>query len=186
MVSYWKIFLVFAKIGAFTIGGGPAMLPVIQNEIVRRGWMNQEDFTDIVALAQAAPGLLAVNISIFTGYRLKGTAGSIVATVGSILPSFLTILFIAMIFSGFQDNPVVAKIFKGIRPVVVALILVPMINMAKSANRSWWAWVLSAATLCLVAFMKVSPIYILVTVIVISASIGHFRNRDKGEREDGR
>ena len=87
MVSYWQIFLIFAKIGAFTIGGGMAMIPLIQNEIVRRGWMKEEDFPDIIALAQSAPGLLAVNIAIFTGYRLKGTKGSIVATVASVLPS---------------------------------------------------------------------------------------------------
>lgn len=177
MTSYRQIFITFAKIGAFTIGGGPAMLPLIQNEMTKRGWIAQEDFNDIVALAQAAPGLLAVNISIFAGYKIKGTKGSIVATIGSILPSFLAILAIAMVFSGFQDNPIVVKIFKGIRPVVVALILVPMLNMAKTANRTWWAWALSAATLILVAFLKVSPIYILLTVIIIAAAISYYRNR---------
>ena len=177
MASYRQIFLTFAKIGAFTIGGGPAMLPVIQSEMIKKGWMTQEDFTDIVTLAQAAPGLLAVNISIFTGYKLKGTSGSIVATIGSILPSFLSILIIAMVFSGFQDNPIVVKAFKGIRPVVVALILIPMINMERTANRRWWAWALSAATLISVAFLEVSPIYILLTVIVVSASISWYTNR---------
>lgn len=134
--SYWQIFLTFAKIGAFTIGGGYAMLPIIQNEIVRKGWLKEEDFTDIVALAQSAPGLLAVNISIFTGHKLRGTKGSIIATLGSILPSFIIILAIAMLFSGYQDNPIVVKIFKGIRPVTVALIAVPMINMAKRRTRN--------------------------------------------------
>ncbi|MBQ9093757.1 MAG: chromate transporter [Prevotella sp.] len=177
MASYWQIFITFAKIGAFTIGGGYAMLPIIQNEIVRRGWLKEEDFTDIVALAQSAPGLLAVNISIFTGHKLRGTKGSIVATLGSILPSFLIILAIAMLFSGYQDNPTVIKIFKGIRPVVVALIAVPMINMAKTANRKWWAWLLSAVTLALVAFLKISPIYILLTVIVVAAAVSWWRTK---------
>ncbi len=174
MVSYWQIFTTFAKIGAFTIGGGYAMLPIIQSEIVKRGWLKEEDFTDIVALAQSAPGLLAVNISIFTGHKLRGTRGSIAATLGSILPSFLIILAIAMVFSDFQNNPTVIKIFKGIRPVVVALIAVPMINMAKKANRTWWAWVISAASLALVAFLNVSPIYILLTIIIISAAIAKY------------
>ena len=169
--SYWQIFLTFAKIGAFTIGGGYAMLPIIRNEIVRKGWLQEEDFTDIVALAQSAPGLLAVNISIFTGHKLRGTRGSIVATFGSILPSFLIILAIAMLFSGYQDNPMVIKIFKGIRPVVVALIAVPMIDMARKANGKWWAWMLSGISLALVAFLNVSPIYILLTVIVIAVAI---------------
>ena len=177
MVSLWHIFIVFAKIGAFTIGGGYAMLPVIRNEIVKKGWLQEDDFTDIVALAQTAPGLLAVNISIFTGHKLRGTKGSIIATLGSILPSFLIILAIAALFSGYQDNPVVIKIFKGIRPVTVALIAVPMIDMAKKANRKWWAWAVSAAALILVGFLKVSPIYILVTVIVAGAGIGYFRDR---------
>ncbi len=179
MVSYWQIFLTFAKIGAFTIGGGYAMLPIIQNEITDKGWLKQEDFTDIVALAQSAPGLLAVNISIFTGHKLRGTRGSIAATLGSILPSFLIILAIAMVFSDFQNNPTVVKIFKGIRPVVVALIAVPMINMAKSANRKWWAWLISAAALVLVAFLNVSPIYILLTIIVAAAAIAKYREGRK-------
>lgn len=171
MASYWQIFTVFAKIGAFTIGGGYAMLSIIQKEIVNRGWLKDEDFTDIVTLAQSAPGLLAVNISIFTGYRLRGTKGSVIATLGCILPPFAIILAIAMAFSGYQDNPTVIKIFKGIRPVVVALIAVPMLNMAKKANRTWWAWALSAVALGLVAFLKVSPIYILICVIVVAAAI---------------
>ena len=171
MASYWQIFTVFAKIGAFTIGGGYAMLSIIQKEIVSRGWLKDEDFTDIVTLAQSAPGLLAVNISIFTGYRLRGTKGSVIATLGCILPPFAIILAIAMAFSGYQDNPTVIKIFKGIRPVVVALIAVPMLNMAKKANRTWWTRTLSAVALGLVAFLKVSPIYILICVIVVAAAI---------------
>ncbi len=179
MASFWQIFTTFAKIGAFTIGGGYAMLPVIQSEITKKGWLKEEDFTDIVALAQSAPGLLAVNISIFTGHRLKGTKGSIVATLGSILPSFLIILAIAMLFTGYQDNPAVIKIFKGIRPVVVALIAVPMIDMAKKANRRWWAWIISAASLVLVAFLNISPIYILLTVIIIAAAAAKYREGRK-------
>ncbi len=181
MVSYLKIFSIFSKIGAFTIGGGYAMLPIIKTEIVKRGWMEEEDFTDIIALAQAAPGLLAVNISIFTGYRLRGVKGSIVATLGSILPSFLIILAIAAIFSGYRDNPTIIRIFKGIRPVVVALIAVPMIDMAKKGNKTWWTWVLSAAALICVAFMGISPIYILMTVIITGAAIALWREKSNRE-----
>lgn len=173
----WQLFLVFSKIGAFTIGGGYAMISLIQNEIVRRKWLGEEDFSELITLAQTAPGLLAVNISIFTGFRLRGVRGSIVATLASILPSFLIILAIAMAFSGFQDNPVVIRIFKGIRPAVVALILVPMINMAKKSDDRWWKWVLSAAALALVGFLGVSPIYILLCVIVIFLGISIYRDR---------
>lgn len=167
----------FAKIGAFTIGGGYAMISLIQNEIVRRNWLSEDDFSELITLAQTAPGLLAVNISIFTGFRLRGVKGSIVATLASILPSFLIILAIAMAFSGFQDNPIVIRVFKGIRPVVVALILVPMINMARKSDDTWWKWILSAVVLALVGFLGVSPIYILLCVIVIFLGISVYREK---------
>lgn len=175
MVSLFQLFTVFAKIGAFTIGGGYAMIPLIQAEMTRRGWLSEDELPDIVALAQSAPGVLAVNMSIFTGYRLRGLKGSIVATVGSVLPSFLAILLIAMFMSSFQDNPVVVRIFKGIRPVVVSLIAVPMINMARKNNRTWWAWAITATTLVLVAFLKVSPIYILLVIIVLAACVALYK-----------
>ena len=168
----------FAKIGAFTIGGGYAMISLIQNEIVRRNWLSEDEFSELITLAQTAPGLLAVNISIFTGFRLRGVKGSIVATLASILPSFLIILAIAMAFSGFQDNPIVIRVFKGIRPVVVALILVPMINMVRKSDDTWWKWVLSAVVLALVGFLGVSPIYILLCVIVIFLGISAYREKE--------
>ncbi len=169
-VPLWQIFAVFAKIGAFTIGGGYAMIPIIEREMNRRKWIPEEDLPDIVALSQSAPGVMAVNISIFAGYRMRGVKGSIAATLGSVLPSFLIILLIAMIFSSFKDNPVVIRIFKGIRPVVIALIAVPMINMARKSNKSWWAWLLSAVSLVLVAFLNVSPIYIILVTMVLAFS----------------
>lgn len=175
--SLWRLFGVFAKIGAFTIGGGYAMISLIQNEIVRRKWLSEDDFSELITLSQTAPGLLAVNISIFTGFRLRGVKGSIVATLASILPSFLIILAIAMAFSGFQDNPIVIRVFKGIRPVVVALILVPMINMARKSDDTWWKWVLSAVVLGLVGFLGISPIYILLCVIVIFLGISVYREK---------
>ena len=176
-VSLWQIFAVFAKIGAFTIGGGYAMIPIIQNEMARRGWISEEELPDIVALSQSAPGVMAVNISIFAGYRLRGVKGSIVATLGSITPSFLFILAIAMLFTTFKDNPWVEKAFKGIRPVVISLIAVPMVNMAKKCCKTWWAWLLAVAALVLVAFLNVSPIYILLCVIVVSFSLTYYKEK---------
>ena len=158
-VSLWQLFWVFAKIGAFTIGGGYAMIPIIQAEMSRRGWIGDDDLPDIVALSQSAPGVMAVNISIFAGHKLRGFKGSVVATLGSILPSFLIILGIAMFFSAFKDNPYVERAFKGIRPVVISL----------------WAWLVAAASLVLVAFLNVSPIYIILCVIVLGFSITYYK-----------
>ena len=177
MVPLWNIFLVFAKIGSFTIGGGYAMIPLIRDELVKRGWLSEEELPDIVALAQSAPGVLAVNMSIFAGYKMRGLKGSIAATLGSALPSFLIILLIAMLFTGYQDNPVVIRIFKGIRPVVVSLIAVPMINMARKGNKTWWAWLISFVVLFLVAFMNFSPIYILLVLIVLALSFTLIKER---------
>ena len=177
-VPLWKIFCVFAKIGAFTIGGGYAMIPLIQSELSRRGWIYDDELPDIVALSQSAPGVMAVNVSIFAGHKLRGIKGSIVATLGSILPSFLIILAIAMFFTAFKDNPWVARAFQGIRPAVIALILVPMVNMARKSCKKWWAWLLAAVSLALVAFLKVSPIYIIICVLVMGFGISYLRSPD--------
>ncbi len=153
------------------------MIPLIKEELVKRGWLSEEELPDIIALAQSAPGVLAVNMSIFAGYKMRGFKGSVAATLGSVLPSFLIILLIATLFTGYQDNPVVVRIFKGIRPVVVSLILVPMINMARKGNKTWWAWAISALTLFLVAFLKFSPIYILLILIVAAVSVTIIKER---------
>ena len=174
-VSLWQIFWVFAKIGAFTIGGGYAMIPIIQAEMSRRGWIGDDDLPDIVALSQSAPGVMAVNISIFAGHKLRGFKGSVAATLGSILPSFLIILGIAMFFSAFKDNPYVERAFKGIRPVVISLIAVPMINMARGSCKNVWTWLLALVSLVLVAFLNVSPIYIILCVLVLGFSITYYK-----------
>ena len=178
-VSLLQIFGVFAKIGAFTIGGGYAMIPIIQREMSKRGWISDDELPDIVALSQSAPGVMAVNISFFAGYRLRGIKGSIAATLGSITPSFIIILALAMFFSAFRDNPWVARAFKGIRPVVIALIAVPMLNMARKACTTWWKWLIAVAALLLVAFLNVSPIYILLVIIVIGFSATYYKEKWK-------
>lgn len=177
MISYWQIFRVFAKIGAFTIGGGIPMIAAIKSELVERKWLTDEDFIDIITLAQTAPGLFAVNISILTGHRLRGTKGSVVATIASCLPPFLIILLVAMFFTAFQENEYVIRAFKGIRPVVVALIGVPMIDMLKATKMRWWSWIIVIGSMTLVCFLKVSPIYILICVIVMAVSISWYKGK---------
>ena len=159
-----------------------ALTPVqIRDELLKKGWLTEEELPDIIALAQSAPGVLAVNMSIFAGYKMRGFKGSLAATLGSVLPSFLIILLIAMLFTGYKDNPVVIKIFKGIRPVVVSLILVPMINMARKGNKTWWAWTISAVTLFLVAFVGFSPIYILLVLIVGAVCVTLIKERRQND-----
>ena len=156
MNIYLESFGIFFKIGAFTIGGGYAMVPLIENEIVtKRKWIAQEDFIDLLA--------------IFIGYKLRGIRGSIITALGTILPSFIIILAIALFFHSFKDNPIVERIFKGIRPAVVALIAAPTFTMGRSAkiNRhNLWIPVVSALLIWLLGF---SPIW-----IIIAAGVGGF------------
>jgi chromate transporter len=178
MASLWRIFWVFAKIGAFTIGGGIPMIVAIKSELVERKWLNDEDFIDIITLAQTAPGLFAVNISILTGHKLRGTKGSVVATIASCLPPFLIILLVAMFFTSFKDNEYVIRAFKGIRPVVVALIGVPMIDMLKVTKMRWWSWAIVISSMILVCVLSVSPVYILICVIAMASFVSWYRNKN--------
>ena len=163
-----QLFLIFAKIGLFTLGGGYAMLPLMEAELtVRRDWISKKDFLDLTALAQAAPGILAVNMAIFTGYKLRGVPGAVCAALGAVLPSFSIILCIALFFHQFRENQTVERIFKGVRPVVVALIAVPVFRLGKSAGITWktiWFPVMCAL---LVWLGHVSPVY-----IVLVAGLG--------------
>ena len=180
-VSLWSIFTVFARIGAFTIGGGYAMIPLIEAEMRRKNWISEEDMPDIIVLAQSAPGILAVNMAIYSGYRLRGIKGALAASLGAVLPSFVIILLIAMLFSGIKDNPTVLKIFRGIRPVAVGLILMPAVNLARKGCRKWWAWLVLAASLVAVAFLKISPIYIILVTIIAAVALSFAKEARTGK-----
>lgn len=162
---YWTLFLTFLKIGVGTIGGGYAMLPLIQREVVDRGWLSKEDFIDLFSVAQSLPGIFAVNISIFVGYKLKKNIGSIVCALGTILPSFLIILLIATFFTQVQDNEWVEKIFKGLRPAVVALIAVPCITTARSIKLNYLTMLIPIAAALLIWMGGVSPVWIILVAI---------------------
>lgn len=162
---YWTLFLTFLKIGVGTIGGGYAMLPLIQREVVDRGWLSKEDFIDLFSVAQSLPGIFAVNISIFVGYKLKKNIGSIVCALGTILPSFLIILLIATFFTQVQDNEWVEKVFKGLRPAVVALIAVPCITTARSIKLNYLTMLIPIAAALLIWMGGVSPVWIILVAI---------------------
>ena len=178
-VSLWKLFGVFAKMGAFTIGGGYAMLPLVEQEMTGRGWIAPEDIQDIIVLSQSAPGLLAVNMAIFAGHKIRGLKGSIAAAFGAVLPSLVIILLIAMFFTRFRENEIVAKVFQGIRPAAVALILVPAVRMAVAGCKNWWTWAIAAASLLGVAFLKVSPIWITLTTICVAAAVSVLKQKKR-------
>ncbi len=162
-----KLFATFFKIGLFTIGGGYVMIPLIEKEVVERNkWIDSQEFADILAISQAAPGIFAANISIFIGYKLKGVKGSIACTAGTVLPSIAIILLIALFFQRFKEIPLVENIFKGIRPAVIALILVPTLKLAGKAELSRHTIWIPIASALAIWLLGVSPIYIIAGTIV--------------------
>lgn len=161
------------------------MIPLIEREIVYKNkWISSEEFLDIISIAQSAPGLIAVNVSIFVGHRIAGIKGSIVATIGSVMPPFIIILLVAAVFTTFKDNQTVQAVFKGIRPAVVALIAAPVFRMAVQNRLNWITGSIAVAATVLIAFLKISPIWIIVTAIaggLIMAYSRQDRNNDKKE-----
>ena len=178
---YLESFRTFFKIGLFTFGGGYAMIPLIEAEVVdKKHWISKEDFMDLLAIAQSCPGVFAINISIFIGYRLRGVKGGISCAVGTALPSFLIILLIALFFHQFKENPYVAALFRGIRPAVVALIAVPTFNMAKKAKLNKFTIWIPIVSALLIWLYGVSPILI----ILAAGFAGFFVGKAKRETHD--
>ena len=145
------------------------MLPLIQREVVdRKGWIDEEEFLNMIALAQAAPGLIAVNSAIFIGWRVGGWKGVCGAVLGAVLPSFLIILTIAMVFREWKELPAVEAAFKGIRPAVVALIAAPLFKMAKSAKISWITALIPVIAALLIWLGHVNPVWVILATIVLT------------------
>lgn len=145
------------------------MLPLIQREVVdRKGWIDEKEFLNMIALAQAAPGLIAVNSAIFIGWRIGGWRGVAGAVLGAVLPSFIIILAIATVFSEWKEQPAVEAAFKGIRPAVVALIAAPLVKMAKSARISWLTALIPIAAALLIWLGHVNPVWVILATIMLT------------------
>mgnify|MGYP000998070893 CR=1 FL=1 len=173
MQELWELFIIFCRIGGFTFGGGYAMLPIIQREIVeKRKWATDQEILDYYAIGQSTPGIIAVNTATFIGYKRKGIIGAIVATAGMVFPSLVIITLIAAYFTQFQDYQIVKHAFAGIRVAVVVLILNAVIKMWKNSVKDWTGIVIFCAAFALTAFTGISSIII----IIISAVAGIFIN----------
>lgn len=164
---YWQLFWSFFKIGAFTFGGGYAMIPLIQKEVVdRKKWLAEGEFIDMLAIAQSVPGPISLNTAVFVGNKKKGYWGSLASSLGIILPSFIIILLIALVFTEFKNNPGVERVFRGIRPAVVALIAAPLWKMGKSAGVTWKTLWIPVAAALIIWLLGLSPIYIVIAAIL--------------------
>lgn len=165
MMKFFELFYSFLKIGLFTFGGGYAMIPIIEREVIhRKHWIQEQEFFDLLTLAQSAPGPISLNASVFVGYKMHGYRGALAALLGVALPSFLIILIVAIFFSQIRENPIIDAAFKGMRPVVVALMFAPVVGLAKGMK--WWAMAVAGAVALAVWSFGFSPIYLLIIAAV--------------------
>lgn len=181
MKELLSIFMIFFRMGAFTFGGGYAMLPIIQEEIVhKRKWATDEEIIDYYAIGQCTPGIIAINTATFIGYKRKGIAGAIAATIGLVSPSLVIISIIAKFFKEFQDLEIVQHAFNGIQVVVVALIAITVAKMFKQSVKDNYGRILFAAAFIIIGILKLSPI-----IVVVGSSlfgILRFRNKELEEK----
>lgn len=176
MKELLDLFLTFCKIGGFTFGGGYAMLPIIQKEIVeKKRWATNDEVMDYYAISQCTPGVIAVNTATFIGYKRKGIIGSIFATFGIVFPSLIIITTIAMFFQHFQDYPIVQHALGGIRVAVAALITSTIVKMWKQSIKNWIGIILFSSSFILITFTNISP----VIIIIFGGLLGAFINLNK-------
>ncbi|MCF0262308.1 MAG: chromate transporter [Sphaerochaetaceae bacterium] len=178
--SLWDLFISFCKIGVLTFGGGVAMLPMLEREVVEKhSWTTEENMLDYYAIGQCTPGIIAVNVATFIGYLQRGIIGGIVATIGVIFPSVVIITSLASVLQIFQDNVYVLKAFAGIRVAVCALMISAIIKLAKKALSNISTIVLAIVAFVLQLFMGVSPIIIVASSIIIGIAVYYSSVRPK-------
>lgn len=168
-----RLFLTFCKIGAFTFGGGYAMIPLIKKEVVDiNGWLKEEDFVDALAVTQAAPGAVAVNTAVFIGFKIRGVTGSVACALGAVLPSFVIIVIIAAFLYSFQSLQFIGWIFAGIRPAVLGLIAAAGFGLGRTILTTHKATVVFCASLFALLILDVDPIIVLALAGVLSCLFG--------------
>ena len=183
MKEYLKIFWAFIKVGALTFGGGYAMLPILQREVVEHNhWASEEEIMDYYAMAQCLPGIIMVNTAAFVGRKYRGKLGGIVAALGSMLPSLIIITVIAMFLTAFSDYPVVKNAFAGIRVCVVVLIVNAVVKLWKSAIVDWKCLVIIFAPVCVLSLVTyISPILFVVTAAFVGIGLQALVWRKRGK-----
>ena len=174
----WKLFLTFFKIGAFTFGGGYAMIPLIQKEAVENnGWVTDDDILEIIAIAESTPGPIAINSATFVGYRTAGVLGAACATFGVVLPSFVVILLISYVLREFAQVPAVQYAFNGIRAGVLALLFKALYTMYKKAPKGWVSYVVMALSFVATAFLKIPVLAVIIGCAVFGLATAMVADR---------
>ncbi len=176
-----RLFTTFFKIGLFSFGGGFAMIPLIQREVIEKHkWIDEKDFLDMLVLAQSTPGPIAVNTAVFVGYKTAGNLGAVMATLGTVLPSFIVILLLALFFAEVRENRFVDAAFRAMRPAVVALIVAPLIGLVKGMR--WYLMGVAAAVAMAVWYFGFSPAYLIGASLIIGVVIAVVNGRKGAKR----
>ncbi len=181
---YLQLFLTFLKIGAFTFGGGYAMLPLMQQEVLLNGWMDETSLLNFIAVAESTPGPVAINMATYIGIETAGLLGAVVSTFGVVLPSFLVILLVARFYTKYKESFVVKNCLKGLRPVVVGLIASAVISLGADVflpyglsldalNFTFFTSVIIFALVVYLAFKKINPIYLILISSVLGITSGY-------------
>ena len=167
-----ELFIVFFKLGAFTIGGGIAMLPLLQNTLINeKKWFTKEEFMDIVAVCQSLPGVVAINMATYVGYKKKGLIGSIVSTFGVTIPSFIMILIIAKFITSLGDNGVLMGAMAGLRAAALGMVVVALIQLMPAAIKNKWAMLAAIVAFVLIAILKVNTAYVILLFAVLGITV---------------
>lgn len=178
----WELFWIFFRIGAFTFGGGYAMIPLIQREVVeKKHWITDDDMLEIIAISESTPGPIAINMATFIGQKVAGVFGAFWATMGVVVPAFVTISVISFVLRQFQEIRAVRYAFFGIRAGVLALILKALWSMYRKSDKSWFHYTVAASVFVLVAFLKVNVLFVLIgcAVVGIFCSLAAERRRGR-------
>ena len=181
-----ELFIVFFKLGAFTIGGGIAMLPLLQNTLINeKKWFTKEEFMDIVAVCQSLPGVVAINMATYVGYKKKGLIGSIVSTFGVTIPSFIMILIIAKFITSLGDNGVLMGAMAGLRAAALGMVVVALIQLMPAAIKNKWAMLAAIVAFVLIAILKVNTAYVILLFAVLGITVTFAGSRKMAAAANG-
>ncbi|AKL94077.1 chromate transport protein ChrA [Clostridium aceticum] len=179
MKDYLKLFSIFFRVGAFTFGGGYAMLPIMQKEMVENhDLIRENEFLDIIAVAQSLPGPIAVNTAVFVGYKVKGILGAVFTLIGTVLPSLLVIMVLAIFYDKIKHINTIQLFFHGVRPAIVALILMAALKLSKPISKTDFNMVIMVLSFVSIVLLKVHPIL----VIISCAVAGLLHKKKEGKR----
>ncbi len=188
MTTLFELYITFFKLGAITFGGGYAMMPVLERELVqKKKWITSEDILDYYAISQVTPGIIAVNVSTFVGFNRRGVAGGAIATAGIVTPSIIIITCIALFISNFESIVIVQKALAGINVAVTALLTYAVVNFAKKSIKKWWGILFYAAAFIAIFFYKVPSVCVIIFAaiagIVIGLLSGNLKKKSTTDKE---